>query len=163
MRSSPNCSAAVPRPPFTMGFPRFVARLLGRGHFSRADVGDKAIDIGRSQICYSPVPDRRRDGSLKLCRGYRTWYAPHSQRVSIVATFPERCMRSFSSLAVVPASNRGSFAVHKSGLGPGNALFVPPPPNRLDECLSAFERFLHADDPTSRDVLARARRADRLA
>lgn len=33
------------------------------------------------------------------------------------------------------------------GTRPGNALFVPPPPNRLDECLGAFERFLHADDP----------------
>ncbi len=33
------------------------------------------------------------------------------------------------------------------GTRPGNALFVPPPPSRLDECLGAFERFLHADDP----------------
>ena len=34
------------------------------------------------------------------------------------------------------------------GTRPGNALFVPPPPNRLDECLAAFERFLHMDDPS---------------
>lgn len=33
------------------------------------------------------------------------------------------------------------------GTRPGNALFVPPPPHRLDECLAAFERFLHRDDP----------------
>jgi len=33
------------------------------------------------------------------------------------------------------------------GTRPGNALFVPPPPNRLDECLGAFERFLHLADP----------------
>jgi Fic family protein len=33
------------------------------------------------------------------------------------------------------------------GTRPGNALFVPPPPNRLDECLDAFERFLHLSDP----------------
>ncbi|MCW5597778.1 MAG: Fic family protein [Nitrosomonas sp.] len=26
------------------------------------------------------------------------------------------------------------------------ARFVPPPPERLEECLSAFEKFLHADD-----------------
>jgi Fic family protein len=32
------------------------------------------------------------------------------------------------------------------GTRPGNALFVPPPPNFLDECLDAFERFLHTDD-----------------
>jgi Fic family protein len=32
------------------------------------------------------------------------------------------------------------------GTRPGNALFVPPPPGHLDECLSAFERFLHIED-----------------
>jgi Fic family protein len=33
------------------------------------------------------------------------------------------------------------------GTRPGNATFVPPPPERLNECLDAFERFLHADHP----------------
>lgn len=32
------------------------------------------------------------------------------------------------------------------GSRPGNAAFVPPPPNRLAELLSDFERYLHADD-----------------
>jgi Fic family protein len=32
------------------------------------------------------------------------------------------------------------------GTRPGNALFVPPPPNHLEDCLDAFERFLHDDD-----------------
>jgi Fic family protein len=30
------------------------------------------------------------------------------------------------------------------GRAPSTAAFVPPPPERLDECLRAFERFLHA-------------------
>jgi Fic family protein len=34
------------------------------------------------------------------------------------------------------------------GTRPGNATFVPPPPERLIECLDAFERFLHADHPS---------------
>lgn len=34
-----------------------------------------------------------------------------------------------------------------SGTRPGNAAFVPPPPpDRLTDCLDAFERFLHRDD-----------------
>jgi Fic/DOC family protein len=33
------------------------------------------------------------------------------------------------------------------GTRPGNAAFVPPPPERLYECLDAFERFLHEDHP----------------
>lgn len=31
------------------------------------------------------------------------------------------------------------------GTRPGNASFVPPPPNRLMECLGPFEKFLHAE------------------
>ena len=31
------------------------------------------------------------------------------------------------------------------GTRPGNAMFVPPPPERLMECLHAFERFLHEE------------------
>ena len=41
------------------------------------------------------------------------------------------------------------------GTRPGNALFVPPPPGRLDECLDSFERFLHTND-TSLPPLIRA-------
>lgn len=29
---------------------------------------------------------------------------------------------------------------------PVNALFVPPPPNRMVDCLDRFERFIHRDD-----------------
>jgi Fic family protein len=36
------------------------------------------------------------------------------------------------------------------GTRPGNAVFVPPPANELDECLKLFERFLHdVPEPTS--------------
>lgn len=31
------------------------------------------------------------------------------------------------------------------GTRPGNALFVPPPPGRVEECMAALERFLHDD------------------
>ncbi len=31
------------------------------------------------------------------------------------------------------------------GVRPGNAVFVPPPPNSLDGLLSDFERYIHAD------------------
>jgi len=32
------------------------------------------------------------------------------------------------------------------GTRPGNAAFVPPPPERLMECLDSFEKFLHDED-----------------
>jgi Fic family protein len=44
----------------------------------------------------------------------------------------------------------GEFRRSQSWIGgtrPGNALFVPPPLNRLDECLDNLERFLHSEDP----------------
>lgn len=31
------------------------------------------------------------------------------------------------------------------GTRPGNALFVPPPPEQMKDCLSDFEKFLHSD------------------
>ena len=42
----------------------------------------------------------------------------------------------------------GEFRVSQNWIGgtrPGNALFVPPPPDQLDQCLADFERFLHDD------------------
>ncbi len=41
------------------------------------------------------------------------------------------------------------------GTRPGNAVFVPPPPDRLMDCLSDLERFLHSDSP-SMPVLIKA-------
>lgn len=41
------------------------------------------------------------------------------------------------------------------GTRPGNAIFVPPPADRLPECLDAFERFLH-DQPEPTSPLLRA-------
>lgn len=41
------------------------------------------------------------------------------------------------------------------GTRPGNAAFVPPPANELDECLKHFERFLH-DQPEATPPLVRA-------
>lgn len=41
------------------------------------------------------------------------------------------------------------------GTRPGNAVFVPPPANELDECLKLFERFLH-DKPEATPPLIKA-------
>jgi Fic family protein len=48
------------------------------------------------------------------------------------------------------AAQPGEFRRSQNWIGgtrPGNALFVPPPPNMLAGCLDAFERFLHSDRP----------------
>ncbi len=47
--------------------------------------------------------------------------------------------------------NPGEFRTSQNWIGgtrPGNAVFVPPPPDRLMECLGDFEKFLH--DPSHR-------------
>jgi Fic family protein len=41
------------------------------------------------------------------------------------------------------------------GSRPGDARFVPPPPERLMECLGALEKFLH-DDPVRTPILVKA-------
>jgi Fic family protein len=47
------------------------------------------------------------------------------------------------------AKQPGEFRRSQNWIGgtrPGNALFVPPPPNLLDDCLGALERFFHSED-----------------
>lgn len=41
------------------------------------------------------------------------------------------------------------------GTHPGNARFIPPPPEKLMDCLSEFEKFLH-NDPVRTPVLLKA-------
>ena len=52
----------------------------------------------------------------------------------------------------------GEFRTSQNWIGgtrPGNALYVPPPPERLAECLTAFEKFLN-DDPERTPTLLKA-------
>lgn len=42
------------------------------------------------------------------------------------------------------------------GTRPGNARFVPPPADRVPECLGALERFLHDDPPAASPLLKAA-------
>lgn len=41
------------------------------------------------------------------------------------------------------------------GTRPGNAFFVPPPPDQVEECMAALERFIH-DEQTAYPVLIKA-------
>jgi Fic family protein len=46
------------------------------------------------------------------------------------------------------SQNPGEFRTSQNWIGgtrPGNALFVPPPPNEVMPCLDALEKFIHAD------------------
>ena len=52
----------------------------------------------------------------------------------------------------------GEFRTSQNWIGgtrPGNARYVPPPPERMAECLSAFEKFLN-DDPERTPTLLKA-------
>ncbi len=56
------------------------------------------------------------------------------------------------------ASQPGEFRTSQNWIGgsrPGNAKFVPPPPDRLMECLGSFEKFFH-DEEVHLPVLIKA-------
>ena len=42
------------------------------------------------------------------------------------------------------------------GTRPGNALYVPPPPQRLEDCMAALERSIHAEDDGLPDLVRAA-------
>lgn len=54
-------------------------------------------------------------------------------------------------MAGVRGANKQPGAIRSSqnwigGSRPGNAIYVPPPPEKLPDLLSAFEKYIHADD-----------------
>ena len=54
--------------------------------------------------------------------------------------------------------NPGEFRRSQNWIGgsrPGNARFVPPPPEKLAECMGMLEKFLH-DDPVKTPILIKA-------
>ena len=53
----------------------------------------------------------------------------------------------------------GEFRTSQNWIGgtrPGNARFVPPPPERMDECLGAFEKFLNGEPEQTPTLLKAA-------
>ncbi len=57
-----------------------------------------------------------------------------------------RLMRGVRGSDKQPGEVRGS-QNWLGGTRPGNAAYVPPPPDKVPQLLSAFERYIHADDP----------------
>jgi hypothetical protein len=164
----PNCLCCRAQITIHDALSALLGHFWGPQAFPPAGLGDKTIGIGPVQICYFPVPDQRRDGSLKLCRsaierGMRRVRSGFKLSLRLLREMHKILLKSGRGASEQP----GEFRRSQNWIGgtrPGNALSVPPPPNRLDECLSAFERFLH--DPTSRRgtrALGERWRADRLA
>lgn len=53
----------------------------------------------------------------------------------------------------------GEFRRSQNWLGgtrPGNARFVPPPPQEVEPCMTALERFIHNNEPSAMPVLLKA-------
>src|SRR5216683_83788 len=59
----------------------------------------------------------------------------------------QRLMRGVRGAEKLPGEVRRS-QNWIGGTRPGNAVYVPPPPNVLAEVLSAFEKYVHAEDNT---------------
>jgi len=57
----------------------------------------------------------------------------------------KRLMRGVRGAEKLPGEVRSS-QNWIGGSRPGNAMYVPPPPNALGEILGAFEKYIHADD-----------------
>ena len=90
--------------------------------------------------------------SIKLCRGDDAWLT-----ATLRSGFPlsNRLLREMHEILL--ATGRGA---HKApsefrqsqnwigGTRPGNAAFVPPPPQDVQHCMGELEKFLHSDTPS---------------
>jgi Fic family protein len=67
------------------------------------------------------------------------------QRHLTLSETHQRLMRGVRGAGRLPGEVRRS-QNWIGGSRPGNAAYVPPPPNALGEVLGAFEEYLHSDD-----------------
>ena len=97
-------------------------------------------------------PGRRRRGGLQLPRRahLRARAARGPEGPAALDAPPERdAPTADARRARRREAARAKSAAARTGLAarrPGNAAYVPPPPNALGEVLGDFEKYLHADD-----------------
>lgn len=66
--------------------------------------------------------------------------------IRLLCAIHERLMKGVRGSEKLPGQIRTS-QNWIGGTRPGNALFVPPPPEVVPEALAAFEKWIHGDDP----------------
>lgn len=127
-------------------FVRREAVLSSRIEGTQATLGELLAAEAGAAVERSPA-DLREVGNYVVALEYgveRLHALPLSLR--LVRELHEKLMRGVRGDAATP----GAFRTSQNWLGPPGALladatFVPPPPDRLMDCLAAWERFLHDD------------------
>lgn len=127
-------------------FVRREAVLSSRIEGTQATLGELLAAEAGAAVEQSPA-DLREVGNYVVALEYgveRLRDLPLSLRV--VRELHEKLMRGVRGDAATP----GAFRTSQNWLGPPGALlpdatFVPPPPDRLMDCLGDWERFLHDD------------------
>ena len=127
-------------------FVRREAVLSSRIEGTQATLGELLAAEAGAAVERSPA-DLREVGNYVVALEYgvdRLASLPLSLR--LVRELHEKLMRGVRGDTATP----GEFRRSQNWIGPPgstltNATFVPPPPDRLVECLGAWERFLHDD------------------
>jgi len=127
-------------------FVRREAVLSSRIEGTQATLGELLAAEAEAAVDRSPA-DLREVANYVVALEYgveRLRELPLSLR--LVRELHDKLMRGVRGDAATP----GEFRRTQNWLGPagctlGGAAFVPPPPERLMECLGAWERFLHDD------------------
>jgi Fic family protein len=140
-------TAALPSPPlFIYMYVRKEALLSSQIEGTQSSLSDLLL-FESDEIPHVPIDDVEEVSSYVAAlnhglRRIRDDGFPLSLR--LIREIHEVLLRSGRGSSKQP----GEFRRTQNWIGgtrPGNAAFVPPPPERLMECLDAFERFLHAD------------------
>ena len=127
-------------------FVRREAVLSSRIEGTQATLGDLLAAEAGLAVERSPA-DLREVGNYVVALEYgveRLASLPLSLR--LVRELHERLMRGVRGDAAMPGEFRRSQNwIGEAGCTLATASFVPPPPERLLDCLTEWERFLHAD------------------
>lgn len=140
-------------------FVRREAVLSSRIEGTQATLGELLAAEAGAAVVRSPA-DLREVGNYVVALEYgvdRLRKLPLSLR--LVRELHERLMRGVRGDAATPGEFRRSQNwIGAAGCTLATASFVPPPPDRLMDCLAAWEQFLHEDTlpPLVRAALAHA-------
>ena len=101
----------------------------------------------------------RLDGVAKLFPDPKMFHYMVVRKEALLSSQIEGTQSSFSDLLLYETDEApGKFRRSQNWIGgsrPGNALFVPPPPERVMELMGQLERFLH-NDPVKTPLLVKA-------
>ena len=131
---------------FVYGYVRKEAVLSSQIEGIQSSLADLMIhEAGRVPACRPSDVREASNAVAALHHGHKRLGDGFPLSNRLMREMHAKLLASGRGAAMMP----GEFRRSQNWIGgtrPGNAAFVPPPPNHVQDCMAALERFIHATD-----------------